>query len=85
MGRLAEEAGALLRAERERQGKTLRDMAAELGLSNPTLFHYESGQGNPTLGKLEEIAAGYGITLGFGGKRLPRTAPKSAPRSTRQG
>ncbi len=70
-GTLAEQFGALLGAERERQGKTLRQLADELGVANPTLHIYEHGQANPTLAKVEELAEQYGLVVTIKATRAP--------------
>ena len=51
---------AQLRAEK---GMSQRQFALVLELDRVTLNHIESGQGNPTLGTLERIADGLGISL----------------------
>ena len=45
------------------KGMSQRQFALVLELDRVTLNHIESGQGNPTLGTLERIADGLGISL----------------------
>lgn len=74
---LAQQFGAALAAERERQGLSLRELADQLGVANPTLHLYEHGKPNPTLAKVEELAAQYGLEVSF---RVRRVRPKRPTR-----
>lgn len=69
---LAQQLGALLAAERRRQGLTLRQLADQVGVANPTLHTYEHGRSNLTLAKAEELAEQYGLVLEFRARRRHR-------------
>lgn len=60
---LAADIGAQLAAARTASGRSRRALAAELGLADTTLLEVERGDANPTLRRLEELAAGYGLTI----------------------
>lgn len=55
--------GGRIRALRERQGRTLTDVAKDLGVSVSTLSRLESGQRRPTLDLLLPLARQFGVTL----------------------
>lgn len=55
--------GAQLQERREELGISRREMAAQLGVSNVSLLHYEHGTANPTLSKAVEIAKLYGLDV----------------------
>lgn len=60
-GALAAELGVILRAAR---GATpLRQQARQLGLVHATLAELEGGHANPTLARVEAVAAGYGLRV----------------------
>lgn len=59
----AQRIGALIRAERKRQGFTQKQLAARAGITQTVLSRTESGSGNPTLSLLEDIAAALGMQL----------------------
>lgn len=59
----AQRIGALIRAERKRQGLTQKQLAARAGITQTVLSRTESGSGNPTLSLLEDIAAALGMQL----------------------
>jgi transcriptional regulator with XRE-family HTH domain len=57
---------ALLKAERERQGLTLAQLAKRSGLDKGAISKLESGrQVNPTIDTLSRLAAGLGIIVGL--------------------
>jgi ribosome-binding protein aMBF1 (putative translation factor) len=57
---------AALRAERERQGLTLAQLAKRAGLDKGAISKLESGwQANPTVDALSRIAAALGIKFGL--------------------
>lgn len=60
---LAAQVGAQLTAAREASGKSRRAFAAELGVADTTLLALEHGRANPTLRRLEDVAASYGLEL----------------------
>ena len=45
-----------LRAARERLGLRQAELAAELGVSQATVSHWETGRSEPSLGRLLELA-----------------------------
>lgn len=55
--------GSLIRAERQEQGLTQKQLAARAGITQTVLSRTESGSGNPTLSLLEEIAAALDMHL----------------------
>src|SRR5437867_9563174 len=55
--------GARVRALREAQGLSLRDLAARSGVSAPMLSQVERGETSPTLAVATKIAAGLELTL----------------------
>lgn len=60
---LAQDLGAALEQARKDGGRSRRALAAELGCADTTLLGIESGRDNPTLRRVEELAAGYGVTV----------------------
>lgn len=68
---LSRQLGAILTSERERQGKSRRKLAAELGVADVTLLGYERGSENPTLAKAEELAGAYGLVLTLAAEAQP--------------
>lgn len=81
---LASQAGRLLESARDARGKSRRELATELGLADTSLLSLEHGRDNPTLERLERIAAGYGVRFELTTKPIPteeREAAKAAARS----
>lgn len=69
---LAEHVGAVLK---ELRGDEQRAAAAvKLGIPRPNLIQLEEGRANPTLERLERVAAGYGYRLLVTAEPLPRSA-----------
>ena len=60
---LAQQLGAALAESREAAGQSRRDLARELGTSDVHLLKYEHGTANPTLSKVEDLAAAYGVRV----------------------
>ena len=60
-------AGSLILTARLKMGLTQRDLAARLGVSQPTVAAYESGRRQPTLPTLMRMlsAAGFDLELGL--------------------
>lgn len=58
---LAEEFGRLLTDARGDRSR--RDLAGELGVSATTLLSIEHGRANPTLDRVERLAAAYGLEV----------------------
>ncbi|WP_396277196.1 helix-turn-helix domain-containing protein [Glutamicibacter creatinolyticus] len=56
-------AANIRRFRRERE-LSLGELAKRTGISKQTLSKIEAGQGNPTVGTLESIGSGLGVTLG---------------------
>jgi transcriptional regulator with XRE-family HTH domain len=75
--------GERLRAERERQGHSLRKLAARLDISPSALSQIETGRSRPSVSTLYSIVNELGISFddlfgragGQGGGRVPRSAP----------
>jgi transcriptional regulator with XRE-family HTH domain len=55
--------GAALRAERERQGKSLADLAAASGLHRSHIARIERGVCGPRLRTLSKLRRGLGLSL----------------------
>jgi DNA-binding XRE family transcriptional regulator len=72
LGYLADQLAKGLVASRERAGKSRRAFADEHGVSHMTLRELEVGLANPTLKRVEEVAAMYGAEVELR-IRLPRT------------
>ena len=72
--------GQRLRAERERQGVTLRSLARRLEISPSALSQIETGRSRPSVGTLYAIVSELDLSLDelFGS---PRTEPREAPGS----
>jgi transcriptional regulator with XRE-family HTH domain len=67
-GELAAQVGGVLK---ELRGDTQRAAAAAaLGIPRPNLIQLEEGRANPTLERLERVAAGYGYRLVVTAERL---------------
>lgn len=60
-GTLAQQVGAEL--AKARGARSLRDFAREHGLAVATIHELEQGHNNPTLARLERVAALYGVEL----------------------
>jgi transcriptional regulator with XRE-family HTH domain len=60
---LAQQLGQILSQARADQGLSMNAMARQLGVAVPTLHQYEHGRGNPTLTKVQDLAAQYGVQL----------------------
>ena len=64
--RSAERIGAVLKAKREDQGMSQRDIALALGYRNINFISMiESGRSNPPLSRLNDIARAYGMESDF--------------------
>jgi transcriptional regulator with XRE-family HTH domain len=70
---LAKQLGDLL--TKARGTRSRRGMAADLGLAPATLISLEAGTINPTLARVEQMAAAYGIELELKAKRIRTPAP----------
>lgn len=66
---LAEQVGVEL--ERIRNGRSRRELAEMLGCAPQVLLRLERGDANPTLARLERVAAVYGIELVVKAKPRP--------------
>lgn len=87
--RLAADLGELLRTAREAQGLSRRELARSIPSGHPfartqgasiadtSLWELESGRSNPTLRKVEEMAAAYGLDVEIAMRRR-RRPPRSA-------
>jgi len=64
-----------LRKARVVSGATLRDVAADLEVSERTLYSWEKGEAMPPLDKAMILAAHYGISVG---ELVGESEPKSA-------
>jgi transcriptional regulator with XRE-family HTH domain len=66
--------GQRLRAERERQGMSLRELARRLGMSPSALSQIETGRSRPSVGTLYAIVTELGMSLDelFGSSRAGR-------------
>jgi transcriptional regulator with XRE-family HTH domain len=62
-GYLAHQLGQALTAHRERTGLSQRAQARALGVAGNTLRELEQGLANPTLGRIEDVAAALGLTV----------------------
>ena len=62
-GYLAEQLGAALVAARESSGLSRRQLAEQVGVTHITLRELEEGLANPTLKRIEETAALYGLEV----------------------
>lgn len=63
MTALAAHLGRILRTARTTGDRSLRDTATAAGVAAPTLSDLEAGRDNPTLARVEQTAADYGIAL----------------------
>jgi transcriptional regulator with XRE-family HTH domain len=73
---LAEQFGAILAEARDARGLSMNALARELGVSVVTLHQYEHGRGNPTLKKIDALAAQYGVHV-----QITRVDPPEPPQS----
>lgn len=62
-GYLARQLGEGLVKAREGAGKSQRGQAEELGIAHNTLRELEQGLANPTLARIESIAAAMGLRI----------------------
>lgn len=62
-GYLARHLGEALTRVREAAGKSQRGQADELGVAHNTLRELEQGLANPTLARIESIAAALGLRV----------------------
>ncbi len=53
---------AIIRA-RAKHGLTQRQLALDLGISQPSLARFESGNANPTFSFLKKVTSGLGLKL----------------------
>lgn len=60
---LVADLGRILTTARETSGKSRRALAAEHDLADTSLLAVEHGNANPTLRRIEELAAMYGVEL----------------------
>ena len=60
---LSQTLGVQLQEAREARGISRRAMAEENDMSDVSLLHYEHGTANPTLSKIETVAAMYGLEV----------------------
>jgi len=56
--------GKAIRALRQKQGKTLKDLAPQAGVTWGTLGVIERGEANPTWGTVRAIASALGVSIG---------------------
>lgn len=71
---IADQLGNALVGARERAGKSRRQVAAELSVAPNTLRELELGLANPTLRRVEDVAAALGLELEL------RASPRKARR-----
>lgn len=62
-GYLARQLGTALAGARDRAGLSQRAQAKALGIAGNTLRELELGLANPTLSRIEDLAAGMGLTI----------------------
>lgn len=70
---LAQRVGGMLRDVRESRGLSRKAAAAELGWTDVALLQIETGQDNPTLGRLEKVAEVYAVDLVILAAPVPTT------------
>ena len=68
-GYLAQQLGKGITAARERAGLSQRAQGKALGIAGNTLRELELGLANPTLSRIEDLAAGMGLTIELKVKR----------------
>jgi len=56
--------GAAIRELRQERGRTLKELAPEVGITWGTLGVIERGEANPTWGTVRAIAAALGVSIG---------------------
>jgi transcriptional regulator with XRE-family HTH domain len=75
--------GGRLRQERERQGHSLRKLAAKLGISPSALSQIETGRSRPSVGTLYSIVSELGLSFdelfAHSGKAAESGAPARSP------
>src|SRR5438034_10660150 len=73
--------GQRLRAERERHGLSLRELARRLGISPSALSQIETGKSRPSVGTLYAIVTELRMSMDvlFGGRLDGADAPAAAP------
>jgi transcriptional regulator with XRE-family HTH domain len=54
-------AGERLRKAREKLGKSQADVAAEVGVKQPTVFEWETGKCFPSHSRIPKVAKAYGV------------------------
>lgn len=54
---------AKLKAIREQSGLKAKDVAAKLGVTRSTLWHYEKGKRKPTFEMMVKLAQLYGVSV----------------------
>lgn len=54
-----------LRMERARTNETQKQVADRVGITAPSLCHYEQGTRVPTMQTLRKLAEGYGVSLDY--------------------
>lgn len=77
--------GARLRAERLRQGMSLREMARRLGMSASALSQIETGKAQPSVSKLFDIVNLLGTSLDGLLAGAPVQPPEDRPRAREDG
>src|SRR5205809_341387 len=70
--------GGRLRQERERQGHSLRKLAAKLGISPSALSQIETGRSRPSVGSLYSIVSELGLSFDELFAHSGRTAQSAA-------
>lgn len=73
---LARQLGRIL--ETARGARSRRSLADDLDVSNTTLISLEAGTSNPTLERVERMAAGYGVEIIMNSRRVRRPATTAA-------
>lgn len=63
MSELNVQIGQLLKDLRDERGWSLREFGLIVGMNKTYLGDIELGKRNPTINSLEEIVAGYGLTV----------------------
>ena len=71
-GYLADQLGAARVAAREASGLSRRQLADQVGVTHITLRELEEGLANPTLKRVEETAALYGLEVTFRTRKARR-------------
>src|SRR5438093_4399534 len=78
-----DDVGPRLRAHREEQQLSLREVARRLSISPSALSQIETGKSRPSVSTLYSIVSELGISLDelFGGRESSRVRPKRSPAS----